>query len=447
LTTGSVLANDGKGTNVLSTMNGGTYTVQAVSTTPKPEVVEYVAPANTPAAPKVSSGTYSDQTVWYKDKDVTLTWSLPADVTAIRTLLDTSASTIPTKLYENPIDKVTLTDLAEGVSYFHIQFKNVDGWGKVTHYKLATDSVKPISFDITLAEGSDPANPNPVLNLNFKDETSGAGRYVVKVDNNDAYDYFDTENKNQIVLEVLEPGYHSVTIEAFDKSGNSLIAAFSFTVASFDRPLFTDYPNEINEEVIPVIKGLTRPRALVEVVVQKIGAEPTVYNLVADETGLFTLIPAGTFSTGVYELTAKATDEFGAQSDLSEKIRIAVQQPGYVQIGTFLINILSVVVPLFAMVVLLVAATWFLFVYLRRLRRKVSVESKEAAFILNREFQSLYATLEQEKENLAANRKTNKLTRAEEDVFLTLESAMRLSETRVQKEVADVEELVHKKNS
>src|SRR3990167_2971187 len=50
ITNGSVLANDGMGTNVLSSMNGGSYTISAASVSPAPEVVEYVAPANTTGA-------------------------------------------------------------------------------------------------------------------------------------------------------------------------------------------------------------------------------------------------------------------------------------------------------------------------------------------------------------------------------------------------------------
>ena len=44
-TNGSVLANDGRGTNVLTNMGGGTFTIQAQSSSPAPEVItEYVAP-------------------------------------------------------------------------------------------------------------------------------------------------------------------------------------------------------------------------------------------------------------------------------------------------------------------------------------------------------------------------------------------------------------------
>ena len=45
---GSILAADGLGTNILTGMSGGTYTVSAQVSNPEPE---YIAPANTPKAP------------------------------------------------------------------------------------------------------------------------------------------------------------------------------------------------------------------------------------------------------------------------------------------------------------------------------------------------------------------------------------------------------------
>src|SRR3989344_1883450 len=233
-----------------------------------------------------------------------------AGTTEVRTLLDDNANSIPTRVYEDPISTITIEDLDEGVQYFHLQFRNEDGWGKVSHYRLAVDTEKPTKFYIALAEDADGANPAQTLLLTAEDAASKIARYVVKIDNSDAYDFIDSEGTGRLVLPQLTPGYHSVIIEAVDEAGNGLISSFSFTIESFDKPVFTEYPSEINEEVIPVFRGQTRANAAVEVTIQKIGAEPVVYSVTADEAGVFTVIPSGTFSLGVYELTARATDTF-----------------------------------------------------------------------------------------------------------------------------------------
>lgn len=442
LTGGAVLANDGMGTNVLTSMNGGTYTIQAPSISPTPEVIEYVAPANTPAAPIIQSNTHPDPEEWYKARSAVLSWRLPSDVTEVRTLLNSSANSVPTRVYENPISTITLDDLPEGVSYFHLQFRNEDGWGRVSHYRLAVDSTPPTDFTVGLPEGADLSNPKQTLEVKVVDTDSGVNRYTVRIGNDEPYEFFDEKDERKIVLKELAPGFHSVIIEAHDRAGNSAVSSFSFTLLAFDKPTFTEYPSEINEEVIPVVRGLTRPRSQVEVTVQKIGAKPVLYTLTADDDGVFTLIPSGTFTQGVYELTAKATDEFGAQSEVSEPVRIAVQQPGYLQVGTMLINVLSVIIPLLAMLVVLGISMWFVLMYLRRFKGRVSVESKEAVVILTREFVHLQEILDAEKERLKQSKKTKKLSLTETEVFDTLSASMKSAQARVEKEVDDVKRLV-----
>lgn len=443
LTGGSVLANDGMGTNVLTAMNGGSYTIQAESTTPEAEVVvEYVAPANTPAMPIIKSETHQSDG-WSNNKNAVLKWSVPADVEAVRTLLDSSASSIPTKVYDNPISEIELTDLDEGISYFHIQFKNADGWGKVAHYRLAVDTEKPEVFNIAPQEGTDLTSPELVLKLDVKDAASGVEKYMVRIDTNEPYEYLDKDAAGTIKLAQLEPGYHTVVIEAFDRAGNSLVSTYSFTIESFAKPQFTEFPAEINEDVIPVIKGETRPEATVVVMLQKIGAEATEYTVTADKNGVFTFIPDGRFTTGVYELSAKATDKYGARSEASETIKIAVQEPGFVRIGGFIVSILSVLMPLLALLVLLAVFSWYVILYLRRFKKKLTVESAEVVAVLDTEFADILSNLTQKREEVAASRKTKKLTKTEEATFGDLEQLISDAKAKITKEVLDIEKLLH----
>lgn len=443
---GSVLANDGRGTNVLTAMNGGSYTIQAQSAAPEPEIIEYVAPANTPAAPVITSSTHGDPDAWHSETTAELSWTLPAGVTAVRTLLNDNPTSVPTRVYEDPISSITLEDLEQGVQYFHLQFQNADGWGRVTHYRLAVDSERPTALEISLPEDADLANPIQTLVLTAEDATSEVLRFSVKVDDAGPYEFIKRTATSTLTLEPLDPGYHSIIIEAFDEAGNSTISTFSFTILSFDRPIFTEYPTEINEEVIPVIKGLTRPNATVDVILRRVGGEPSMYTVTSDDEGVFTFIPEGTFTSGVYELTAQATDAYGAQSEVSGPIRIAVQQPGYLRIGSVLISVLSVIVPLILLVFALIIGTWYLFVYLRRFRKRVRVESAEALEILHREFSNLQNTLRNQEAALQESRKTKKLTKAESEVIETLDRALQQSQRTVEKEIEDVTALT-KQNS
>ncbi len=441
---GSVLANDGMGTNILSSMSGGTFTIQAPTSEPAPEVVEYVAPANTPSAPKIQSSTHKDNE-WTIEKTAKLNWSLPNGVVAVRTTLDTLPNTIPTKVYDSPISEITLSDLSEGISYFHLQFKNSEGWGKVSHFPLRVDSEKPESFTIVETEDPDYTNPVQTIKFEINDKTSGVIKYKVKLNDSEPFEFIDEKETRTLELPSLMPGYNSIVAEAFDRAGNSIIATYSFEILAFDKPVFTEYPNEINEEVIPVIRGTTRSNSEVEVIVRKIGAEPNLYKTVSDDKGVFTFIPEGTFTNGVYELTARSKDQFGAISDLSEVIRIAVQEPGYVRVGGFLIDLLSVIIPLVAMTALMILAFWFVIVRFRNMRKRVFTESSEAVFIARSEFDKLQDILQVHKSSIIESRKAQKLTKTESDMFDSISESIVSARKRVEKEVTDVEDLVQKK--
>lgn len=440
---GAVLAADGRGTNVLTSMSGGSYTIAAQDVAPEPETIEYIAPANTPARPNITSTTHADPDGWYDGQTAELAWNVPSGVTAVRTLLDGNSGSIPTKVYDTPISSITLENLEEGVQYFHLQFKNSDGWGRVAHYRLAVDTQDPSSFTVSLPEDADLTNPIQVLNVQAEDETSTVQRYLIQVDNGEPYEFIDEHASGTVTLNPLTPGHHTVVIEAFDAAGNSVVDSLSFGILAFDKPTFTEYPAEITEDVIPVIKGITRPDSEVRLTVQKIGADAQTITLMSDaETGEFVYVPEGRFSLGVYEFSAVAIDQHGAQSEMSDVVRIAVQQPGYLRIGNMVVSALSVFVPLLALLVVFAIGIWFLFTRLRNMRRGVTKESAEALSMLQKEFTELRAALHTEVENLRSTRKTKKLTKAETALVDTMEKELADSESKVRKEIKDVEDIV-----
>jgi Bacterial Ig-like domain len=435
---GAVLANDGKGTNVLTAMNGASFTVGAVTNSPTPEVVEYIAPANTPKAPSITSTTHSDERLWYKARTAELSWTLPPGVVAVRTLLDTRSSSIPTKVYEEPLRSITLSDLPQGVSYFHLQFQNADGWGGVAHYRLAVDSEPPREFSAAVPDDVDRGNPEQVLKINVSDETSKITRYKLKVDDGDYVELIDPEETRLLKLPAVSPGYHTVLLEALDEAGNSALTTTSFTVEAFTAPTFTEYPASLGENIIPVLRGSTRPSSTVVVMIGKIGAEPDQYTVIADATGTFTVIPNAAFSAGVYEVTAIATDVRGAQSEPSSAIRIAVQEPGFVRVGSLLVSVVSLIVTLVSLCVVTVLLGGYFFRAWREVRLQVRRESKEATATVRREFITLDELLDEYEKSLHMRRGKESLS-SEKMLIENLRTALRDAERRVEKEVVDVE--------
>ncbi len=444
---GSALAADGQGTNVLSKMNGGSYTIAAQADNPAPEeIVQYVAPANTPGAPNVSSATHADTDAWYTATTAQFSWSLPAGVTAVRTGLSKSPSTIPSVVFDPPITSRTVEDLEQGVSYFHVQFQNENGWGKVTHYKIAIDTEKPSDFAITLLERSE-LHPVPTLKFDVTDSASDVRRYIIQLDGGEGVEYLDQTGSSTFALGDIAPGRHSVVVEAFDQAGNSIVANYAFDIASFEAPTFTSVPERFTNDIVPVFTGTTRPESAVTVNLRLVGIEQsafpeTAYQVNADSEGKFVVIPDGTFGNGIYEITAVAIDPFGTQSDMTAALRFVVSDPGYVQVGSILINFLSILIPVIILVLALFVMLVYLFARGKRIVRYIITETKEAEDSVRTAFSDLTQTLNEQSEFLTASRKTKKLTKAEEELVDTMHTALVAAERKVLKEVSDVDDIV-----
>lgn len=445
---GSVLAADGRGTNVLSNMSGATYTVNAPSSSPEPEVVEYVSPPNTPSAPTIQSSTHEDPDGWYQSTTAELSWTVPSGVTQVRTSVNQNPSAVPSTVADTPISSLTASDLPEGVSYAHVQFRNEDGWGAIGRYRLAVSNSRPEGVTAALPDDADLTSPNQQLHISVSTSTAPITRALVQIDGGDHIEYELSGASSTIGLPELEPGRHSVVVEVFDAAGNSEVATLSFTISAFERPAFFDIPSEITEGVIPVFRGETRPDATVTATIRNVANDTEhEYSVDADSEGQFAVIPERSLPTGVYELTAVSVDQHGARSERSEAHRFAVQQPGYIQIGNTIVSIMSIIVPLLAMVVLLGLFGWYVIYRIRRLRRRVSRESAEAHEMLHDEFTDLRAVLDEQEQALIDSRKTKKLTKAEQALLTALREHLDSSEAAVEKEIVDVEDLVPSKTN
>jgi hypothetical protein len=434
--TGSILAADGMGTNILTGMSGGTYTVSAPAETPEPE---YIAPANTPSAPVISSLTHSSDG-WSKEKTAKLTWTLPSDVVAVRMLLDDSPNTIPTNVYDERLTSRTIEDLDEGISYFHLQFKNADGWGRVGHYRLAVDTVSPEGFSVTQASSTDDVVGTPLV-FTYED-VSPVTTYKIIIDGGEPIYFEDKEQTKQYTLGVLEPGSHTVIVEVYDSAGNSSLATYSFTIEAFEKPIFTQYPERINTGVIPAFKGTTRPNALVTIEMSLKGSDTHERTVVeASDTGEFVFIPENELEQGVYIVTAQSQDSAGRVSERSDEIHVIVEAPGYIAIGMFVVSVLSVIVPLVALVFMLVVGAWFMWFRFARWRRKVRKETYEIETSLTHEFGEIVTNLNIKVDELLKSRR-GKLTKAETALIEQIQSDIRSAQEKIAKEVEDVEKII-----
>ena len=241
---GSVLANDGQGTDILTSLgsalfdvpeSGGGAVALPPKTVQKPVVPRSLppvqtltvtsAPAGTPRAPKIQSSSHPAAKDWYSGQTATFSWKVPDGVLATRLLFGAIKNVSPTVLYENPIAEkaVDLTEMPDGTYYFHAQFKNKAGWGETGHFQFNVDNTSPEDIVASL-EDTYVAGPQfSYFVLKARDALSGIDRYEITIDGK-IREEEKGGNVTVYVAPVLPNGIHSVVVTAFDKAGNSLAA-------------------------------------------------------------------------------------------------------------------------------------------------------------------------------------------------------------------------------
>src|SRR3989344_5882236 len=208
-----VLANDGRGTNILSLTVGATYRIEL----PPPE------------GPAVSSPTHPDQNSWYASKTPTLQWISEEGVTDFAWLLDQDAgSAVDTTKSRGLVASTSFENLDDSFWYFHIRAKKGNSWGGVTTFLIRIDSTPPADFQLEFSPGPITNERRPFVNFATTDALSGINRYEVRVIPTggspargvDSLTSFFVAAQPPYRVSELAPGGYDVVIRAYDNAGN-----------------------------------------------------------------------------------------------------------------------------------------------------------------------------------------------------------------------------------
>ncbi|MBI3420534.1 MAG: hypothetical protein HY006_00540, partial [Candidatus Sungbacteria bacterium] len=277
---GAVLANDGQGTNILTSMTGGTYTLNPSITAPKAEKQAGLAavpatPGGAPAAPIVVSSTHPDENTWYQASYVRFEWKLPSDATGVSLLMNEAPSSNPGSTSDGLIDSYEFKNVQDGVHYLHIKFRNRNGWGQIAHRKVMIDTEAPQKFQIKMENKDDPTNPAPPIHFRASDVLSGIAYYEARDDaDHEEQVAAETGEKDSYVSFLAGPGKHTVIVEAFDRAGNSIISTADFIITPIDAPSIVKYPSELIIGETLSVAGKFEAGGVVRVYSQKEGEEP-----------------------------------------------------------------------------------------------------------------------------------------------------------------------------
>lgn len=209
-----VLANDGRGTNILSLTIGATYRIEL----PPPQ------------GPAVSSSTHPDQNAWYQSNTPTLQWISEEGVTNFAWAMDQEPG--GTAKVEQPKGLAVSTSfesLDDGLWYFHIRAKKGETWGGVTTFLVRIDSTPPADFQLEFAPREVTNDRRPFVNFATTDALSGINRYEIRLvptsgktaEQLDATTSFYVSAQPPYRLSELAPGGYDVIVRAYDNAGNA----------------------------------------------------------------------------------------------------------------------------------------------------------------------------------------------------------------------------------
>lgn len=435
---GLVLANDGKGTNILTSLGNANFVLEEAVLPPPKEKPFFPKVIKTPSAPQISSPTHPDPSKWYAKKDAKFTWNVMADATGARLLVDKNQDTIPTVAYVPAISEQEMTNIEDGVWYFHVRLQNSAGWGGTSHFRFQVDTEKPDHFDITEIKRDDPTDPRVKFAFNASDETSGIDHYEVQIDIGSQQVWQD-DGSGIFETSVLDSGKHILIANAIDKAGNSLANFVKFTIEALKPPTITEYPRKLQSGEILIIKGSTYPNAIVILWLKREKEDARSYEVESNKDGNFTFIADEKSKDGIYKMWAEVVDVRGARSKPTEEATIVVERPAILRIGTKAITILAIIVPLVALIILLIALIWYSWHKLSSFRKKIRKENKEAEQALCKAINLLKEDIKEQIELLEKTKSERQLTEEEDKIIKQLKKDVDDAEKFVSKEIEDIE--------
>jgi hypothetical protein len=322
---GGILANDGYGTNILSSLGKATYSISPGVITPTPIPGEREISVPTVSRVNVTSQTHPDSSKWYSNNNPLFKWDVPSGVSEVISVLSRRANSPPIISYSPPISEKLLTDLGEGEWYLNARFRTSAGLGPITSFKFNIDTQVPLPFSITRLDTDDPTNPRPELLFESSDITSGIDHYEFVVNDTEPIVISVSDAGRSYVMPLQTPGEKNLEIKAFDRAGNSTLALLTVKVESIDVPHLNRVSEKVREGEGLIVEGTAKPDQKVIIFAQHInGNLQNTYETTTDANGKFTLAITG-LPIGKYTIYAKAQDERGAVSnpsnDMSAEVR------------------------------------------------------------------------------------------------------------------------------
>lgn len=436
---GSVLANDGNGTNILTGLGSANFALNIPSLAPS--AGESTSPLEKPGAPQapiISSPTHPNPEKWYSGNNPKFVWSMGSDITGVSIYGDHNPNTNPGSVSDGNFSSHIYSNVEDGVWYFHLRLRNRYGWGTIAHYKFQVDTVRPDVFKISEVARDDASDPFVSFSFKAHDALSGVDNFEVQIDN----DQPQKISENTFKSSHLSPGKHILVAKVFDKAGNFLVDSAEFIVMEINPPALDELPTQLVTGEILKISGKTYTNSSVTIWSQFESAEPISITMNSDSRGNFSTVFQDKLREGVYKIWAEVVREDGARSKISNKVSVAVNQRAILRLGSLIISYLAVVVSLLALIFMLIAIVWYFGYKFKHLKNKLKRDIEMTSKSIHEQFDQLRYDILVQVEILEKVKTKRKLTKEEERILSQLKKNLNNAEATIHKELEDLEKEV-----
>lgn len=443
---GAILANDGQGSNILSTLGSAGFTISPVEALPPSESTGSV-PEIKPTGPEynkpaIVSASHPDENAWYNNNKAVFSWQLPAGTEEASFELTKAPTTEPDNKAEAQATSKEYPKLADGIWYFHLKFKDAEKWGTAAHYRVMIDTTAPDPFDVKVRQVE--VGNWPEFELESSDIESGIKKYEIIIGSLESQAYEVSGDEKIFQPTGLTPGEHTALIRVVDQAGNDKVKMITFMVDPIDTPTIKNYPQEIRPDDQLFITGNAIPNTSVQIYMQK-GGEEDIKNAIfggkvqSDASGNWFYVNKDNLANDRYVAWAVAQNDRGVSSNPSNKVTFLVSPPVFTKIGSLVINYFTVFVSLLFMIILIVASVMYIANFLRRRLKK---ETVEAEYVVHRNFTDLGEIIDEEFNELNKMAGTAAYNKERIKFKQRIKNYMTEAERKIMKEIKDVEKIV-----
>jgi hypothetical protein len=278
------------------------------------------------------------------------------------------------------------------------------------------------------------------LDLKASDALSGIDYFKVVPDSEESINVkADKNSEASAEIPFSTAGEHKIRIYAYDKAGNSIETEISIVASIISKLSIDSYPARIKvNESIEASGSAPYPYAQIRISLKNSDSVVETYKVKSDSYSRFNFISQPITKEGGYILWAEIVNNNGKISYSSDKLYITVVEPLLLQIGSFTIGLMKVLIPALILLIiflLILLYGWFKFFALYRRVRK---EGREAEIVIGKSFDILRKDLKEYIVKLRKAESIRKLTIEEVEFLEQFEEKLSDAESAIEKEVEDI---------